>query len=309
MIRYKCVKCGELLESPDSLAGQRDTCPLCGGFCVVPRKASRRRLPTVVAVAAGAAAIVIVAVIFLVTKTGADRPPGPTLADRYPRSSVAPAGQGPTPADRHQGPSSAPAGRTALRPDHPPATRTVPDQLHEPAGAEGEADRPEPKPWGSAYPCRITNLSAADDPDTGGKGFAIGWEWKPGAGRPDHGDITLIFLLRPKHPVTDLSAELLRQMKPPGKHYFSIGMPEKDLMRVVMGPPTGYGALVLFFSSQERGSVDLLKDGTYTFAVPPDHINLKGGLAVGLFKEADPKLDQMQSSTYVQVSDVASIRY
>ena len=36
MISYKCVKCGEPLEAPDSLAGQPETCPKCGNVCVVP---------------------------------------------------------------------------------------------------------------------------------------------------------------------------------------------------------------------------------------------------------------------------------
>ena len=36
MIRYRCAKCRALLESPSSLAGQHEECPLCGTKNVVP---------------------------------------------------------------------------------------------------------------------------------------------------------------------------------------------------------------------------------------------------------------------------------
>lgn len=37
MIRYKCPGCGVLLESPSSMAGQQDRCPMCGcGMAVIP---------------------------------------------------------------------------------------------------------------------------------------------------------------------------------------------------------------------------------------------------------------------------------
>ena len=36
MIRYACTRCGALLESPTSLVGQQDRCPVCGQVCTVP---------------------------------------------------------------------------------------------------------------------------------------------------------------------------------------------------------------------------------------------------------------------------------
>ncbi|MFB3893309.1 MAG: hypothetical protein ACE15C_14950 [Phycisphaerae bacterium] len=36
MISYKCAKCAEELESPDSLQGQRETCPYCNTINLVP---------------------------------------------------------------------------------------------------------------------------------------------------------------------------------------------------------------------------------------------------------------------------------
>ena len=37
MIRYKCAKCGSLLESDDIAAGKTDRCPTCGEVCSVPQ--------------------------------------------------------------------------------------------------------------------------------------------------------------------------------------------------------------------------------------------------------------------------------
>ena len=46
MISYKCVKCGEPLEAPDSLSGQPETCPKCGNVCVVPAIAVPMETPS-----------------------------------------------------------------------------------------------------------------------------------------------------------------------------------------------------------------------------------------------------------------------
>lgn len=41
MVSFKCVKCGEVLEVPDSLVGQIETCPSCGNIAVVTAPAAR----------------------------------------------------------------------------------------------------------------------------------------------------------------------------------------------------------------------------------------------------------------------------
>ena len=44
MVKYTCPKCQAWLESPSSLAGQHDECPLCHAKVLVPRaQPSRRR--------------------------------------------------------------------------------------------------------------------------------------------------------------------------------------------------------------------------------------------------------------------------
>lgn len=57
MIRYKCPKCRATLESPRSMAGQPDRCPMCGQVCLVP--ARRHPIPLILG---GCAAVVVVAV-------------------------------------------------------------------------------------------------------------------------------------------------------------------------------------------------------------------------------------------------------
>ncbi len=59
MSRYKCVKCRAVLESPASLVGQEDTCPVCGHVCVVPQPGTR----ILIRLAACAGGVAVVAVL------------------------------------------------------------------------------------------------------------------------------------------------------------------------------------------------------------------------------------------------------
>ncbi len=60
MINYKCAKCGATLESPGSMAGQQDKCPICGQVCVVPQP--RNRVPIILAACGGGVAVVVLVV-------------------------------------------------------------------------------------------------------------------------------------------------------------------------------------------------------------------------------------------------------
>ncbi len=64
MIRYACPQCGAKLESPDSLVGQVDKCPICGFTCPVPRPKSRKRWALLIA-GGGASLLVGVALAFV----------------------------------------------------------------------------------------------------------------------------------------------------------------------------------------------------------------------------------------------------
>lgn len=57
MIRYKCSKCGAILENPKSMAGQQDKCPLCGHVCTVTE--SKGRMPLIVGICGGGVALVV----------------------------------------------------------------------------------------------------------------------------------------------------------------------------------------------------------------------------------------------------------
>ena len=61
MIQYNCQKCGGTLESPSSMAGQEDQCPLCGQVCTVPQKPAGHT--PLVAIICGGAVLVVVAAL------------------------------------------------------------------------------------------------------------------------------------------------------------------------------------------------------------------------------------------------------
>jgi hypothetical protein len=62
MIRYRCAQCGAILESAASMAGKKDTCPLCGYDCSVPMLQKRWRLMFLVC---GGVAVVLVIGVWL----------------------------------------------------------------------------------------------------------------------------------------------------------------------------------------------------------------------------------------------------
>jgi len=86
MIGFQCTKCGTLLESPVSMAGQTDTCPVCGTSCEVPVASARRPLIFACAISAVVAACIATAVVLLVFRP----PAAPTLpAPAAPTESIA----------------------------------------------------------------------------------------------------------------------------------------------------------------------------------------------------------------------------
>ena len=66
MIRYNCRKCGTLLESPDSLIGKEDTCPICNTASVVPQPKSRGRRAGLLWISAATVAVLVAAVLTVV---------------------------------------------------------------------------------------------------------------------------------------------------------------------------------------------------------------------------------------------------
>ncbi|HAU37726.1 MAG TPA: hypothetical protein DCX07_08425, partial [Phycisphaerales bacterium] len=74
MIRYPCPRCGAQLESPASLAGRSDACPVCGTVCEVPAAASRKPVIVACVLSAVVAAGVTVAVVLLTRPPAAPVP-------------------------------------------------------------------------------------------------------------------------------------------------------------------------------------------------------------------------------------------
>jgi len=90
MIRYACPQCGAKLESPDSLGGELDKCPMCGYECAVPRpKPPKRRAFPIVGGAAGllAGAALAVAITFALT-SGTGPSPLQPKGNRDPKTTA-----------------------------------------------------------------------------------------------------------------------------------------------------------------------------------------------------------------------------
>lgn len=93
MIRYTCIKCGVELESPSSMAGRKDTCPLCGTACTVPRVVRRsRRVVVIVACSIGTVFIITVAVLLFGSIRDKNRQPSENGDPKTPRAVLGPEG-------------------------------------------------------------------------------------------------------------------------------------------------------------------------------------------------------------------------
>ena len=46
MIYYGCPKCGAAMGSPESMAGENETCPACGNVAIVPQKQTLANPPS-----------------------------------------------------------------------------------------------------------------------------------------------------------------------------------------------------------------------------------------------------------------------
>jgi len=162
--------------------------------------------------------------------------------------------------------------------------------------------------WEFAEPCRIKPLQVELDKKAWEALVTVEWDWGPEADKPALEDITFALLVRPEHPVKDLGAALLAHpdVAPLGKNYSSIGLVGKGLMRVEKVAPAGFGLLVVYFPTGRDCPVDFREAGKHTFAIRGDALVPDAGVAVAIFKEDDPKHDQMESATYAQLSNVVT---
>jgi len=159
-------------------------------------------------------------------------------------------------------------------------------------------------------------LNIADVKTTPGKAdVTLELTWSKTRAPIEKGEVTVVFLFSPK-PVSVLGPDLLKLSR---DYIFSI--PTGDLFRMLSGlvitTPDGKthdGALVLFGTDTESAT-DLRKSGKFTFPIPIQSENRftgqpaiqgEGTLYVAVFKEDDPALDQMKSTKYKQLSNVAS---
>lgn len=131
----------------------------------------------------------------------------------------------------------------------------------------------------------------------------------------DKGKVTVVFLFSPK-PVSALGPDLLKMSRD-----YIFNLPTDDLFRWLSGlvittsdGKTHDGALALF-ATQTESATDFRKSGKFTFPIPIQSANRftgqpaiegEGALYIAVFKEDDPALDQMKSTKYKQLSNVAS---
>ena len=70
MVEYECPACGEPLQSPDSLVGQMDTCPVCGSCFPLTGRSKKAQILIVVAVTVAVVTALVLALVLVSAPTG-----------------------------------------------------------------------------------------------------------------------------------------------------------------------------------------------------------------------------------------------
>jgi hypothetical protein len=131
----------------------------------------------------------------------------------------------------------------------------------------------------------------------------------------EKGEVTVAIVFSPM-PVAVLGPDLLKLSR---DTLFSL--PTSDLFRILSGiiittqdGKTHHGALALF-ATRDESTVDLRRPGKFTFPIPIGTENSftgqpalqgEGLLYAAVFKQDDPSVDQMKSTKYKQLSNIAN---
>ncbi len=162
-------------------------------------------------------------------------------------------------------------------------------------------------------PCALSVVGIKTQEDAASVTLEFTWAKEvPGL---KQGDMTVVVLFQPKL-VAPLKAELLAQ-----EHNYAFNMPNEHLMKLtwgVMGEDEKgnvYGGALILFFTDEKSKVDFRKSAKQILPIriqAEDRmlgipaIAGKGVLSFGLFKQDDPKVDQIKSTKYKQLSKVVS---
>ena len=65
-IQYNCKKCGNLLESPTSMLGQEDQCPICKNICILHEQ--KKQYSKLLIISSGAAIVLIIVTLFFLAR-------------------------------------------------------------------------------------------------------------------------------------------------------------------------------------------------------------------------------------------------
>lgn len=147
----------------------------------------------------------------------------------------------------------------------------------------------------------------------------VKWTWAKDADKPDPAEIT-VALLFPGRGGARLGKEVFKLRSGTKMNQVSEGalwrmMSDLDTTDAG-GRKTSAGTLVLHFQAGKEGKVDFRGNGEFAFKMPLEgggsglpKIAARGTVSVGVFKEDDPKADQLKSTSYVALSDVVETAY
>ena len=191
--------------------------------------------------------------------------------------------------------------------------------LHGPAGTEPQKNglAPATDAGGGNGSCtvRVTGLVVREDEAD----VTVRIDWKPGVRGIKKQEVTVVFLFQRVF-VAKLYPALLTLSRT-----FSASFPKPGIIRITSGLDVDserktirtteerkeFECALIMFNTLDDAALNLLQSGEYTFPIKlkapammeEPNIRSKGILSVVVFKEDDPRFDQMKSTKYVQLSN------
>lgn len=177
-----------------------------------------------------------------------------------------------------------------------------------PAAAPAAVPVPEPEPTA----CRLT--VAGVKVGTGQADVALQLDWAAAPASLAQSEVTVVLVLAPT------SANILGSKLLATRRGFTLSMPAKGWRRMVtdlivrVDGVAHDGSLALFYTA-DKAAADLRKSGTHTLALPlppefrgaaPAAVPGEWFVTVAVFKQDDPKCDQVKSIRYRPLSNTVT---
>ncbi len=180
------------------------------------------------------------------------------------------------------------------------------------AASAGVAAAPAAVPVPEPTACRLT--VAGVKVDTGQADVTVQLDWAAAPAPLAQSDVTVVLVLAPT------SANILGSSLLATRRGFTLSMPAKGWRRMVtdlvvrVDGVAHDGSLALFYTA-DKAAADLRKSGTYTLALPlppefrgaaPAAVPGEWFVTVAVFKQDDPKCDQVKSIRYRPLSNTVT---